>query len=438
VTDALHDHQAHDHQADAGMPAFGALVLADEALQARLGGIERPDAYVAEAIAIAAAHDITLDAEAIHAMIRPDPLGISRWMPSPVTLDRWPAPGWLPARGVQDGSGHNGSGHNGSGQDGSGQDGRTSGPAFDWAWFGSDALDAPFYEDAVRRFASRPFSLMFRTRTSLDALVTGASDAASAAPAGFIHHMSRCGSTLVAQLLGADPHHVVISEAEPLDAVVRWAMESGAGLNEQVAALRAIVAALGRDRSGQAPEQTPNQTRRVFFKLDSWHVMALPLFRAAFPETPWVFLYRNPVEVLVSQARERGIHTVAGLLPVGILDIPGAEGMAADHYAALVLERMGEAVLEHWHLGGGLLVDYAEMPTAILDRIAPHFGFVPDAGQRAAMTAVATRNAKAPDLPFVPDTATKRRDATPDIEAAARVFADPVHFRLEALAHLEA
>jgi hypothetical protein len=202
----------------------------------------------------------------------------------------------------------------------------------------------------------------------------------------------------------------VISEAEPLDAVVRWAMESGAALDEQVAALRAIVAALGRDRSGQAPEQTPNQTRRVFFKLDSWHVMALPLFRAAFPETPWVFLYRNPA----------------------------TEGMAADHYAALVLERMGEAVLEHWHLGGGLLVDYAEMPTAILDRIAPHFGFVPDAGQRAAMTAVATRNAKAPDLPFVPDTATKRRDATPDIEAAARVFADPVHFRLEALAHLEA
>jgi hypothetical protein len=389
-----------DPSAHAGMAAFAALVLADETLQARLGAIEQPDAYIADAVAIAAAHGIALGMETLRATIRPDPLGLSRWMPSPVTLDRWPSRGWLPARAVQ----------------------TDAKPVFDWAWFGPGQLDAPFYEDSVRRFAPRPFSLMFRTRTSLDALIAG--NDGSYAPAGFIHHLSRCGSTLAAQMLGADPHHVVLSEPEPLDAVVRWAMESGAPLDEQVAALRAIVAALGRDRSGR--------TQRVFFKLDSWHVLALPLFRAAFPETPWVFLYRNPVEVLVSQRRQRGIHTVPGLLPVGIVDIPGAEGMAADRYAALVLKRMGEAVLEHWPSGGGLLVDYTEMPEAIIDRIAPHFGFVPDLAQRAAMIQVATRDAKAPDQIFVPDTAAKRRDVPPEIETA-RALVDPVHARLEAL-----
>lgn len=403
MTDAT-AHYRHDTLGDpsahAGMTAFAALVLADETLQARLGVIEQPDAYVAEAVAIATAHGIALGTEEIRATIRPDPLGIGRWMPSPVTLDRWPSRGWLPARAVQTGAK----------------------PAFDWAWFGAQQLDAPFYEDSVRRFATRPFNLMFRTRTSLDALTADAGT--THAPAGFIHHMSRCGSTLIAQMLGSDPRHVVLSEPEPLDAVVRWAMESGTPLDEQVAALRAIVAALGRNRSGQ--------TQRVFFKLDSWHVLALPLFRAAFPETPWVFAYRNPVEVLVSQRRQRGIHTVAGLLPVSIVAIPDAEGMAADRYAALVLKRMGEAVLEHWPSGGGLLVDYTEMPAAIVDRIAPHFGFVPDAAQHAAMSQVATYNAKSPDHMFVPDTAAKRRDVPYEIEMV-RTLIDPVHARLEVL-----
>ncbi len=395
-----------DPSAQAGMAAFAALVLADETLQARLGAIEQPDAYVAAAGAIAAAHGIALDRDAIRTAIRPDPLGLSRWMPSPVTLDRWPSRGWLPARAVQGTS-------------------QTGAPAFDWAWFGPQSLDAPFYADAVRRFATRPFNLMFRTRTSLAALVAGADTAF--APAGFIHHMSRCGSTLIAQMLAADRRHVVLSEPEPLDAVVRWAMTSGAPLGDRIAALRAIVAALGCDRSGR--------TERVFVKLDSWHVLALPLFRAAFPKTPWVFAYRNPVEVLVSQRRERGIHTVAGMLPVALLDIPDAQGMAADRYAALVLKRMGEAVLEHWPLGGGLLVDYAEMPAAIVDRIAPHFGFVPDTAQRAAMAEVASRSAKAPDLRFVADTAAKRRDATPEIAAAARDFNESVHARLGIMRH---
>ncbi|KQS46267.1 MULTISPECIES: sulfotransferase family protein [unclassified Sphingomonas] len=385
------------------LAAFRTLVLADDTLQARLGAIERPDRYITDAIALAAAHGIPLEADAIRDAILP----MGRPKPPPITLDRWPPRGWLPIHAVETGAA----------------------PAFDWAWFGAQALDAPFYGDMIRRFTARSFNRMFRVRTDLATLVDGRDAVIGPVPAGFIHHMSRCGSTLVAQMLGADPHHVVLSEPAPLDAVVRWALQSETPRDDQVTALRAVVAALGRDRSGQ--------TRRVVFKLDSWHAVALPLFRAAFPETPWVFLYRDPVEILVSQQRQRGIHTVPGLLPASIVDIAGGAAMAADRYAACVLKRIGEAVLDHWPLdhspsGGGLLVDYAEMPDAVVDRIAPHFGFVPDAGQRAAMMQVATRDAKAPDRRFTPDTTAKRRDATPEIEAA-RVLVDPVHARLETL-----
>lgn len=397
------------------LAAFQALVLADEALQARLGAIERPDRYVADAAAVAAEHGIALAAETIGDAILP----MGRPKPAAIMLDRWPPRGWLPIRAVETDAApafH-------SAFDPAFE------PVFDWAWFGVQTLNAPFYGDMIRRFATRPFNRMFPVRTDPATLVDASDAAAGPAPAGFIHHMSRCGSTLVAQMLGADPRHVVLSEPAPLDAVVRWALRSGVPLDDQVAALRAIVAALGRDRSGQ--------TRRVVFKLDSWHTLALPLFRAAFPATPWVFLYRDPVEILVSHRRQRGIHTVPGLLPASIVDIVGGAAMTADRYAACVLKRIGEAVLDHWPLdqspsGGGLLVDYAEMPDAIVERIAPHFGFVPDAAQREAMMQVARRSAKTPDRLFAPDTATKRRDATPEIEAA-RVLVDPVHARLGAL-----
>ncbi len=390
--------------AAAGDPlaAFGALLLSNEALQTRLGAIEVPEVFVAEVVAIAAQHDIALQAGAVDAAIRPDVLGLGRFGPAPVTIDRWPSRGWLPARVVPAGGA----------------------PAFDWAWFGPEPIRDPFFDESILRFASRPLSRMLRTRTTMDTLIAG-TDPDTPPPAGFIHHLSRCGSTLIAQAFAADPDTVVLSEAEPLDAVVRWAMGSGAPIELQVAALRAIVAALGRDRSGSM--------RRVVFKLDSWHVTALPLFKAAFPHVPWVFVYRNPVEVLVSQHRQRGVHTVAGLLPTHVVDIPGAEGMDADDYAAHVLKHMGEAVLNHWHLGGGMLVDYTELPQAILTRIAPHFGIVPDTAQRAAMAAVATRSAKAPGERFVPDSVAKRAAATPTIAAVARALVDPVYVRLEGL-----
>jgi hypothetical protein len=393
-----------DTPAGGPLAALTTLVLADAGLQARLAAIDSPDAFVAAAVAIAADHGIAIDAAATGAAIRPDPLGLDRFGPAPVTLGHWPTDGWIPARSVP--TGH--------------------APAFDWAWFGPEPLRAPFFEESVRWFASRPLSRMLRTRTSIDALIAG-TDRDAPVPTGFVYHLSRCGSTLVAQMLAADPDTVVLSEPEPLDAVVRWALESDAPIDVQVAALRGIVAALGRDRSGH--------TRRVVFKLDSWHVMALPLFKTAFPDVPWVFVYRNPVEVLVSQQRQRGIHTVAGLLPVDIVAIPGAEGMDEDEYAANVLKRMGEAVLDHWHLGGGMLVDYTELPDAIVGRIAPHFGIMPDVAQRSAMAMVARRDAKAPDERFVPDSAQKRAAATPALAAAAVMLVDPVHARLERLRH---
>lgn len=368
---------------------FMARVLDDPAAQARLAApIAVPD-YVEIAVALAAEYGIVLAPDDVDARLQPDPLGLSRFASAPVTLDRWPGAGWLPARSVPG----------------------SDPPAFDWAWFGDAPLRQPMYEDSVRRAGALPFNRMFRTRTSLDALIGDAANHGVATPSGFVLHMSRCGSTLAGRMLMAVPGHAVASEPEPLDAVIQWATLSGASHDEQVAALRAIVAALGRDRAvGQ---------RRFFIKLDAWHALSLPLLRAAFPDVPWIFLYRDPVEVIVSHQAEPGLHYVPGVLPPALIGIDTADSTSQADYAARILAKICGAVVEHWPLGGGMAVPFDEIYAAMTTIVPAHFGFSPDTRELAAMTAATTVDAKRPSAPFTPDSAEKQKMASAEVIAAA-------------------
>lgn len=376
-------------------------ILASSALQARLGGYYDPAEFDAELRVIAMELGLDPDATTLEAPA-PDPLGISRFHSAPVTLDSWPQIGWLPVRAVP------------------GRDG----PSFDWAWFGDRALSEPLFEDSVNRMASRPLSRVFRTRTDMDALIAGAAQEDTIEPDGIVFHMSRCGSTLVAQMLAAVPHHIVASEAAPVDAVFQWAMTSGAPLDQQVAALRAVVAALGRNRSGSS--------RRYFLKVDAWNVLGLPLFRAAFPSTPWIFLYRQPEEVMVSHMGMPGMHFAGGGMPG--LGTFGTDGVfSIEDQGATVLAKYLASAVEHFSVGGGLLVNYADLRAAMETAIPRHFGFDPDPGERAAMTAATRRNSKVPDQAYTDDTERKRAGVTPAIAAAVERHLDAPYARIEAL-----
>jgi hypothetical protein len=245
------------------------------------------------------------------------------------------------------------------------------------------------------------------------------------APTGFIFHMSRCGSTLISQMLAASSRHIVISEAEPIDTVVQ-ARRARPDLSEEehIAMLRSVVGAFGQMRSGEE--------QHFFVKLDSWHAMALPLFRRAFPSTPWIFLYREPVEILVSQSRKRGMHMVPGLLG-DVFDPKPSEVMTApEAYGGHVLARVGESVLRDYVPGSSLLVNYTGLPEAVWTDVLPHFGVHCSAIDRAAMAEVCQYDAKNPELPFANDSVAKRDAATPAVLDAADKLS-PLHARLEAL-----
>ncbi|OAN63891.1 hypothetical protein A7X12_19000 [Sphingomonas sp. TDK1] len=362
-------------------------------LQRQLGTCERHERFSAQAMAAAGRLGLTLAPDALAPRARARAASV---VPTPA----WPPLEWLPVRIVDS----------------------DDGPLVDWAYFGDDPLKDSFFEDSMQRALARPFNRVFRHVTKLDDFIDNAPDDGAAAPLrGLVYHMSRCGSTLVAQMLGALPATLSLSEPGPFDAAVRLAM-AGAGLrgDRGTALLRAMASALGRARHGE---------RQCFIKLDSWHILAFPLIHAALPHVPWVYLFRDPVEVLVSQMRMRGYQTVPSLVPGGLYgiddDLPGPEDLCArifaKHHEAAI------QALARWH---GLVIDYADLPEAFVDRIAPHFRLSLTCAERAAVERAGRWDAKAPADLFVPDSAQKQHRASRAVLEAVRRNLRDLHAEL--------
>jgi hypothetical protein len=291
---------------------------------------------------------------------------------------------------------------------------------------GRERLTRPFFEDHLQSRMRLPFNQLLRPRCTLDELVGLSERHPGLPPTGFIFHMSRCGSTLLAQMLAALPANVVLSEAPPIDTVLQLGLRDASVTDEdRVRWLRALVSALGRPRAG-------GETR-LFVKLDSWHTHFLPLLRRAFPTVPWIFLYRDPLEVLVSQARQRGSQMIPGVLPPSLIGISAEEreGLTLDAYAARVLAGICRAALAHKD-ALGLFVSYRELPDALAGVIAAHFGVTFTPEERALLAEASRRDAKSPTLSFQPDAEAKRREATASLRALADAWLGDLHAQLEA------
>lgn len=382
-----------------------AMILADEALADRLAPIEDRGVFAAAAAESGRGAGITITADAILAAGRRDPLGLERFAEAEVTMTRWPGRNWLPAAIVQ----------------------APGGLAIDWLHFGDIVLGDSFFDMSLRRARRLPINALLRVCTPLGVLADPPPSDAAEPPDGLIFHMSRCGSTLVSQMLAAMPGGIVASEPPPLDTIVQMAhSHPEVPLEQRVALLRGMAAALGRDRFGNR--------RHYVIKTDSWHSLALPLFRAAFPDTPWLFLFRDPTEVMVSQVRIRGLQTVPGTELDPVFAIPDALSLSGEDYIARVLNRVTQAAVDNAEIGGGLFVDYADLPDAVERLILPHFGIAADADSLGAARAAAQWNAKSPSFAFEPDAEGKRRDAGEAVLAATAAHLDELHRELTALA----
>ncbi|HEX4120459.1 MAG TPA: sulfotransferase family protein [Verrucomicrobiae bacterium] len=271
-----------------------------------------------------------------------------------------------------------------------------SGLAVDWAFMSDIRFTHPFFAQTVEQSFRNPAHLLFRRETSMDVL---GDQLPGLPPRGFIFHGSRCGSTLIAQMLAALPENIVISEAAPIDIVLRAHLHDPAISDDQrIIWLRWLLNALGQRRFPQE--------KSLFVKFDSWHACFLPLIQRAFPNVPWIFVYREPVEVLLSHTRQRGGQMIPGVLEPAVFgwDAQAVSRMSPGEYGARALARIYEAGLEHARTGPGKLVNYRQLPAIVWPTLMNYWGLdcpprIPD-----SMARVCQFHAKNPILPFAETT----------------------------------
>ena len=144
-------------------------------------------------------------------------------------------------------------------------------------------------------------------------------------PTGAVFHESRCGSTLVGNMLAKIPDSLVYSESgPPFDILTNNRLTHA----EKVRALRVVIAAMGRpipfsSKGGVILNGLAQNWRPIYtlFKFQSYLSNSIGLFREAFPGMPWAFVHRNGVEVLASLFR-------------GAMNPPGAKAPLTRHVNA--------------------------------------------------------------------------------------------------------
>ena len=394
---------------------FQAAAHDDKALLARLRGIVGTPAFIGACLDAASARGIALAEGHVYAAISDarrhwlqrhisPPSSHETAVPAPATAQEVPPPDWLPFHlhpASAPGASPTGSGS----------------PQLDWAHFGDLRLTDPFFEQTAGAALRPPSALLFRHRCTIDHLETELGSAApELPPAGFVFHLSRCGSTLFAQVLAASPRHRVLSEAPPIDQLLAHDLAAGLPRARRVARLRALVNACARRRF---PEE-----RHLFIKWDAWHTLHLDIIQEAFPATPWIYLHRDPVEILVSQRRQRGYQFLPGMMNPVLFGIAPAElpNLDFDAYAARVLGGAAAAAVRALALPGhrGLAVEYSTLRDKLPSLLRDRFGLRDcDEAEQAAMQAAAARNAKNPALPFAADGEEKRREADDSLRALA-------------------
>ena len=123
---------------------------------------------------------------------------------------------------------------------------------------------------------------------------------------GLVFHETRCGSTLTANLLSAadPPAHRVYSEASPLlTSILACNYSLDCSQQKQDDLIRDVLYLMGRS--------SDIREKRVFYKIQSVGVRNIATLSRVIPNVPWIFIYRNPVEVIMSHFKNASITNKA-------------------------------------------------------------------------------------------------------------------------------
>lgn len=201
-------------------------------------------------------------------------------------------------------------------------------------------------------------------------------------PSGFIFHMSRCGSTLLARLLARLERHLVVEESTWINDMLKlcdYQILKGA----EETWFRNLV--LSHGPRGQGGE------RRYYLKLSSWNAAFIDFIQRVFPDVPTIFLFRDPHEVLVSVLqsppgflREKEVFGPGFFR--GELDAEACAGLDEVRYCARLLAFNCRHVLEAVK-GPQLFLEYRDLTRERLPPLMKFFGENPSPAELEAAAA---------------------------------------------------
>jgi len=201
-------------------------------------------------------------------------------------------------------------------------------------------------------------------------------------PNGFVFHESRCGSTLVANSLAAFSPQLtrVYSESTPALNALTSCGENYDNCGYAKELVQDVLFMMGR---------TDNPSEKyMFFKIQSAGTNFMRLMEESFPETPWIFVYRDPVEVMMSHLDVPEIRH-ANCLRSMRSPSPDIKQMIQDsgekfrdleleEHCAVHLANLCQSALDQiYESNVGHLVNYNELPDALISYVIPNHFNVP-------------------------------------------------------------
>lgn len=287
-------------------------------------------------------------------------------------------------------------------------------------WLRADIgnLTEPFFAPSISLMrACVPVPL--ESETDLETIAAGSRHLTPMEPAGIIIHMTRCGSTAVANALRTAERTTVLSEAAPVDSVMHLSLSRSPSLmtlGRRV--LPAIVAVFANCQGAPA--------RKLIIKCGLEGAAFLPLIRDVWPRVPCLILVRDPLEVMVSNIQRPAPWLM--LLKSRTEGAPADDSNQDREWVELASKTLGNMCGEmHRHLYESCFVlDHSRLsPTAVLE-VADRFGLQFTSDGREEFHRSLRQYSKDRKRTFEDDTAAKQSGADDWLkECVAKWAADP-------------
>lgn len=279
----------------------------------------------------------------------------------------------------------------------------------------------PFQDETISRYRQTILLNQFITpKTSLSTLDIHAQAVQPITPAGFIFHLSRCGSTLISGCLSELDNTCIFSESPVLTEIL---LDQTLGEIAQQKSLQQLITL----QSSVFPSRP-----HVVIKWNAWDIFRCGLIRAIYPQVPVIFLVRNPVEILASHQRLVGRHmsgdaNLADCHPV--FKNWSSTGELLEKRMQ-VLHEFLRAMRNFYPEKHGCLIDYRQLDANTMAQLVQFFGINIDESGILKIQKRMRFHSKSPHQSFIPDAKKKQSLFNLQEQATIQMHLAPAYNRL--------